>query len=526
MAAEFATTATAIQLADISCRLAKEIYSFTVALKDSRSELLRLHDCVSHLDKVLERAGNVAQNYQTSELQAKNKENLEALADGLKGCQTDLQSLKQLLGPPLDKTASRFDRLVTRLKSVLNDKETSKWSSVLDQRATAIGTLLSAIGRHNDVESYKRIGHVVQILSDLNAKTVSPDHLLPLSQQLSDEATLADQRHDALHERVLQVGIKVDILANGARGLQDGLTRAATAVNGRLSQLESRVAGLEGDKLVMQVNNAFPEPSMDSIDAMAYLGALATVHPLLRNGVSALASGVQVDISLEAACWLLAEFERLFADVCATAAEALRRSAAARLGTQCLKALPPVLALRSRIQYDLSVAAAESFQYFPPRASFPQPYTTAYEVDAHIGGLRAPSRSVGHGHTQTSFDGKVDMRSCHAKMDMHVGNFHAVLEGTHCSKTWPLGPDDYGRVSMSFVPRQGLGFLGIAAVFMRPAGQEAKIESILSTFGILPEDSPVFRYIEEGALARCCECSDQERSKRMTETRMDAHCSR
>ncbi len=147
MAVEFATTATAIQLADISCRLVKEVCSFTVALKDSRTELLRLHNSAGHLDKVLERADNVVRTYQTSELQLNNKKSLEALTDGLKGCRTDLQSLRQLLGPPLDQTASRLDRVITRLKSVLNEKETCKWCSVLDQRANAIGTLLSTIGR-------------------------------------------------------------------------------------------------------------------------------------------------------------------------------------------------------------------------------------------------------------------------------------------------------------------------------------------------------------------------------------------
>jgi len=145
----FSLTAGVLGLADIGCRLCKEIFSFICAIRDASAELRRLHRTVSQLNELLLLIRDLARFHQNSGSQQKpGQRSVDSINAILEACTDDLQLLQSALGKPTTCSDTFVNRFGKRVKSAFNEKSFEKLSSRLERHKVSFIALLVVMGRY------------------------------------------------------------------------------------------------------------------------------------------------------------------------------------------------------------------------------------------------------------------------------------------------------------------------------------------------------------------------------------------
>jgi hypothetical protein len=148
MAEALSIAASAVQFADLACRVARELYAFFSALKDASDELCRLNQTIKELAGILLDVQKLAEIYKTSALLLGNENAFDTLNEDLKSCTGDLRLLQKIV-PGSAKTSDKsfIRQLQKRFKPVFKEKEITKISQRLDSHKASLSNALSVIGR-------------------------------------------------------------------------------------------------------------------------------------------------------------------------------------------------------------------------------------------------------------------------------------------------------------------------------------------------------------------------------------------
>jgi len=145
----FSLTVGVLGLADIGCRLCKEIFSFICAIRDASAELRRLHRTVSQLNELLLLIRDLARSHQSpGGQQQPGQRSLDSINAILEACTEDLQLLQSALGLRTAGSDTFVNRFGKRVKSVFNEKFFEKLSSRLERHKASFIALLVIMGRY------------------------------------------------------------------------------------------------------------------------------------------------------------------------------------------------------------------------------------------------------------------------------------------------------------------------------------------------------------------------------------------
>ena len=148
MAEALSIAASAVQFADLACRVARELYAFVSALKDASDELCRLNQTIKELAGILLDVQKLAEIYKTSALLLGNENAFDTLNEDLKSCTGDLRLLQKIVpGSARTSDKSFIRQLQKRFKTVFKEKEITKISQRLDSHKASLSNALSVIGR-------------------------------------------------------------------------------------------------------------------------------------------------------------------------------------------------------------------------------------------------------------------------------------------------------------------------------------------------------------------------------------------
>ncbi|OCK82413.1 hypothetical protein K432DRAFT_424190 [Lepidopterella palustris CBS 459.81] len=488
MAEVFGIISGAVSLADVACRLCKDLYGFTCAVKNASAEIRRVRETIHQLEHILQDVKELASGYQKSDIREDHRETFNNINAALVTCRDDLQRLRGILGRQDSHTDTFVNRFGKRVKSVFNEKAIEKLSCQLDRHKTSLTTLLSIMGRRNELKAAANVATIARDISECKEDIGS------IEIQLSDQTTRQIQLHSDLRKEVtkaretstqhffltktqieeVHTNFKHELTqsASDSQRMIQTLAQNQGEVKSGLEQLNALL--FRPDKLQISVlgNGLSATAVFDGSSTDAVI-ALSHVYPHLRTVLSHVASGSQVSVALEYAEWIETEFRGLLDDAVTARSQELRS------GTNGEKEVGA-----QRTGESIRMRKHSSRALFKELSGKQRLKQSAYSLPC----LPSPrsNRSV-----ITSFRNITEI-------DLPTGKLVVIITRENFSNR----PNNIATTArIIFVPNALFRISGVTATFIQMFSKEFKVSPIVSLFGVQPKDCPIFSYIKSRDLS-------------------------
>ena len=143
-----ANVAGVVGLADVVCRLSRELYTFFTALKDASHDVQNMLQELEQLEAIILNIQNNAREYRNSLFATDDGLDLSGVSRALQGCQdefTQLQAMVEKSG--LNKVSGTAKGLANKVSWVLEEKKISKSCQRLERLKLLLTAALTTSGR-------------------------------------------------------------------------------------------------------------------------------------------------------------------------------------------------------------------------------------------------------------------------------------------------------------------------------------------------------------------------------------------
>ena len=139
-----------VGLADVICRLGKELYSFYSTCKNSSQEIQHLVTELQQLDTIIQSIRKIAQTYQTSAFATDDGLALPDVLETLQNCQSEYEVLLDLAeGANPAKFPATARGIYKKVKWVLDEKKVVRACQKLERVKSTLAAALSNTGRYS-----------------------------------------------------------------------------------------------------------------------------------------------------------------------------------------------------------------------------------------------------------------------------------------------------------------------------------------------------------------------------------------
>ncbi|KAF2502866.1 hypothetical protein BU16DRAFT_21410 [Lophium mytilinum] len=492
MAEPFSIVSASISLLDVSLRAIRETCKFISALRQASAELRYLHRHLAGLEKALIRSKTLKQSYSNSSLAPLHQSAFDDLDEELKLFVQDLARLKSLLGGPESSAEHAFNRFGKRVKSVFKEKELSKISGRLERRRLGISEILSSIGRHNDLETQVRLKAIQESQENLETDLKSNDtttHLKLDAIVQTQRDTRRDQRQisQTLVQTVSSQTLSLSTITTRQEELKSTIVTGFSTACDHLSATRSDSTTSKG---MIQQLSKHVSTNTDKLDRLAGLVESLNTLQLPSLGDQVIMNGSAQD-AVTSLSLLSKHFEEIAAASLHQSPEnVLPSSSGAGILVHNFRSLLAIL--HAQAYHEITSNKKQSNYAGRYRPS--QPIALRKMLRNNPSYFRTIA-SVRNHKKRSKRREAVEIRE--TKISVDLGPIGRVT--VFISENDPLlsNGSELGGFRVLFFPKAEVPVCGFAASFANNAPTPT-MSPLLSTFGVLPPDHDIWRYIAGG----------------------------
>ena len=134
-------------LADVTCRLGKELYGFFSAIKHASQDIQNMLKELQQLEAIISSIQTLAENYGNSPWATDDNLFVSGIHQTILHCKDEFETLRERVGRlRLDQHSGTAKNLTSKVKWILDDKKTVQSCQKLERIKLSLTTLLTSAG--------------------------------------------------------------------------------------------------------------------------------------------------------------------------------------------------------------------------------------------------------------------------------------------------------------------------------------------------------------------------------------------